>query len=258
MSNNYQDVSTDSTATNTIPTSHAQRPGNKAPRPTKSKIPAETKKNEPEPIIVHLVKNPLRQNLTACVKKPLIKGNEKIVVPILKCTKTPEKLRENNNITPHEESAKRNKTPNKKVALLHTTGTGPLKHHSSKKDVVKALYVMPGASNMRSRNKGPLGESNNELVVRTKPEEGNVSMNVSIMIPQQLLSNRKEFVCEERRNSAAKQTHILHSRSHYRTFYGKHGKNQDDIPKHLGKRFTKLLYRDNKVAKGGKESENKR
>eukprot|EP01022_Parablepharisma_sp_SALTPOND_P032999 TRINITY_DN88016_c0_g1_i1.p1 TRINITY_DN88016_c0_g1~~TRINITY_DN88016_c0_g1_i1.p1 ORF type:complete len:472 (-),score=23.65 TRINITY_DN88016_c0_g1_i1:2199-3614(-) len=210
----HQDISNDSTATNTIATGC---PSYKMVHKLNTKL-SEGRKHEPE---VYLAKSVLKPAVTACIKNQL-KGT---AVPMVKLGKTPERTRIGiSKLGGDLANAKRNKTPAIRLALIPQPVTNPpplpLKRYSSKKDITKNLQSITGGGQIRSRNQRPL---DNSLIVRTKPEEGNAPLLVS---PQQILSNRKENGYEERRSSIVKQNEqiinqMLQSKAHYKTFYEK-------------------------------------
>ena len=171
---------------------------------------------------------------------------EKPKASLLKSSKTPEKWKVTHKINARDEGSKRNKTPGIRFALNHGItnqgNTSVLNQNISKKDIIQGFNEIPGANPNRSRNRQPLGDTDSDLIVRTKPEE----RNVSLLVPQQLLSTRKEAGYEERRNSGIKQKQIkifvqankLRPKSQYRTFYPKqnvvHIKDGDEVNKSIG------------------------
>ncbi len=213
--NNYygypQNLSNDSTATNTIAVHPTRRSVNK---------PLEPKKGEPE--MVHLTKSVLKP---AVNKKPQI-------VPMVKLGKTPDKVRVSvAQASPAAApiiklaasgSKTRNKTPAIRLALItqqpqpqQSPLMGAMKRYGSKKDIEKHLKQtgMPGMGPVRSRNQCAL---ENSLIVRTKPEEENGPM----------ISHRKQY--PDRRSSVVKPRNEPENlknaapttKLHYKTFYG--------------------------------------
>ncbi len=229
--NNNQDTSGDSTATNTIPSAHVPHGALRLAWAN-----SKTKHPDAEAVVVHLSKSPLKSGLTACIRRSVRpaggKSGEKVAASFCKYSKTPERTRvaahrnPSGNAQTSSAHFRRNKTPSVRIALGQTvtaTGQPPPpqpRHHSSSRRAceaaAKGLLALPAGGQIRSRNQRPLEGANNELVVRTKPEEGNVPMAAA---QQMLLSTRKDGAEYGERRGSAPKVHALHARSHYRTLY---------------------------------------
>lgn len=103
-----------------------------------------------------------------------------------------------------KKSEDRSKTPAIRFSMLQQAVNAMEKADPNASRSRQGLSVLHGSNNKRSRNQKALGITECDLIIRTKPDDGNES----VLLPQQIQSTRKESREEKGTKSVIKQVTI--------------------------------------------------